>query len=93
MTAASTRILLAAVLVAAVGAPLGAADLDPGVARRLGPEEIQRRIAAGEKPIILDTRASLGDDKAKGAQHVPNDRIETWAKDVPKDALIVAYCT
>jgi hypothetical protein len=93
MTPAIARILVAAVLVAAAVAPLRAADVDPGVARRLAPEEVQRRIAAGEKPIILDTRASLGDEKAKGAQHVPNDRIETWAKDVPKDALIVAYCT
>jgi hypothetical protein len=93
MTPASTRILVAAVLLVAAAAPLRAADLDPGVARRLAPEDVQRRMAAGEKPIILDTRASLGDDKAKGAQHVPNDRIEAWAKDVPKDALIVAYCT
>ena len=93
MAPASTRLLLAAVLVAAVAAPLRAADLDPGVARRLAPEDVQRRIGAGEKPIILDTRTSLGDEKAKGAQHVPNDRIEAWAKDVPKDALIVAYCT
>jgi|RhiMetdeSRZDD1v2_1073273.scaffolds.fasta_scaffold1691562_2 hypothetical protein len=93
MTPASGRIVLAAVFVAAVAAPLHAADLDRGVARRLAPEEVQRRIAAGAKPIILDTRASLGDDKAKGAVHVPNDRIEAWAKDVPKDALIVAYCT
>jgi hypothetical protein len=28
-----------------------------------------------------------------GAVLVPNDRIEAWAKDVPKGALIVAYCT
>ena len=93
MTPANGRIVFAAFLVAAVAAPLHAADFDRGVARRLAPEEVQRRIAAGEKPIILDTRTSLGDEKAKGAQHVPNDRIEAWAKDVPKDALIVAYCT
>ena len=93
MTTASARVLLAAFALVAVGAPLRAADFDRDTARRLAPEEVQRRIAAGEKAIILDTRSSLGDDKAKDALHVPNDRIEAWAKDVPKDALIVAYCT
>jgi hypothetical protein len=79
-----------------LAAPLGAeeaARFDPAVARRITPQEVQRRREGGEKPIILDTRSSVRDVIAQGAVRVPNERIEAWAKDVPRDALIVAYCT
>ena len=93
----TVRLGLALVLVLGVVAPLRAEDaagkFDPQVARRIKPEEVQKRIAAGEKPIVLDTRGHLGDVIAKDAVVVPNDRVETWAKDKPRDALIVTYCT
>jgi len=54
---------------------------------------VKQRRDAGERPIILDARASVGDVIIRGAVHVPNERIEAWAKDTPKDVLIVAYCT
>jgi len=85
--------VLACGLAGALRAEEGARPFDPGVARRITPEEVQRRRDAGERPIILDTRGSVADGMAQGAVHVPNERIEAWAKDVPKDALIVAYCT
>ncbi len=66
---------------------------DPAVARRISADELQKRIAAGEKPIVLDTRVDQTDVVAHGAAHVTNDQITNWAKDVRKDALIVAYCT
>ena len=90
---------VALALVASLAAPIHAAEdaprvvVDPGVARRITPADLQKRMAAGEKAIVLDTRASVGDTIAKGAVHVPNDQIETWAKDVPKGTLIAAYCT
>ena len=90
------RLVVATALACGLSAPVWAEearDFDPGVARRIKPEEVQRRRDAGEKAIIVDTRASVGNLIAKGAVQVPNDRIEAWAKDVPKDALIVAYCT
>jgi rhodanese-related sulfurtransferase len=91
------RILAAIAVACSLAVPLRAAQptqrFDPEVARRITPDEVQRRNAAGEKPIILDTRSSLGDTIAQGAVHVTNDRIESWAKDKPKDALIVTYCT
>jgi hypothetical protein len=76
-------------------APLGAepaARFDAGTARRMSPDEVQRRRAAGEKPILLDARGSVGDAMLKGAVHVPEEKLEAWAKTKPKDALIVAYC-
>ena len=42
---------------------------------------------------MLDARASVGDVVAQGAVHVPSDRLDGWAKDVPKKSLIVAYCS
>ena len=98
----SMRLACAAFALALVGAlatSAGAADqqpttvLDKSVARRISVEDLQKRIAAGEKPIILDTRASVGDVVAKDAVRVPNDQIESWAQGKPKDAFIVAYCT
>ena len=91
------RLLTALALVSSLAAPLRADEaarpFDPGVARRITPTEVQRRRDAGEKTIILDARGAVADATVRGAVHVPNDRIAAWAKDAPKDALIVAYCT
>jgi hypothetical protein len=68
-------------------------DFDPAVARRIKPEEVRRRQDAGEKVVLLDTRGGVGNLIAKGAVQLTNGGVEAWAKNVPKDALIVAYCT
>jgi rhodanese-related sulfurtransferase len=87
----TVRAAIAAALLAAIALPAHA--FDAAVARRITPEEVQHRRDAGEKPIIVDTRLLQSDATIAGAVHVPNARIESWAKDVPKDALIIAYCT
>jgi hypothetical protein len=97
MRSVTVRVVVATALACSLVGVLRAADtppaFDPAVARRITPEEVQKRRAAGEKPIILDTRGSVGDVVAQGAVRVPNDQIEIWAKDVPKKTWIVAYCT
>jgi hypothetical protein len=96
MSPIAFRVVVASALVCALIAPLRAEEtpgFDPQVARRIKPEEVQRRQEKGEKAVIIDTRSSVGNLIAKGAVQVPNDRLEAWAKDIPKDALIVAYCT
>jgi hypothetical protein len=96
MVSFGARLVVATVLtVGLVGGARAeeAAHFDPAVARRITPQEFVRRRDAGEKPIILDTRGSVGDVIAQGAQRVTNDRIPEWAKSVKKDAWIVAYCT
>lgn len=96
MTSITVRVVVATALACglatAVRAGEAAPAFDPGVARRITPDEVKRRRDAGEKAIIVDTR-SAGSVIAKGAVRVPNDRIDTWAKDIPKNALIVTYCT
>jgi hypothetical protein len=94
----AVRVLFAIVFACGLATPLraeekAAATFDPSVARRIKPEEVRQRQKAGQKAIILDTRESVSDEIAKGAVRVPADGIEAWAKDVPKKALIVAYCT
>jgi hypothetical protein len=85
---------LALALLCAVVAPVRGEDkFDPSVARRISVEDLQKRMKAGAKPIILDTRGHVPDEIAKGAVPVTSDRIESWAKDVKRDAFIVAYCT
>lgn len=92
-----SRIAVGFVVTCSLVTPLRAADeappFDVKVARRITPEEVQKRRDAGEKAIILDTRGSTGDTVIRGSVHVTSDRMAAWAKDVPKDALIVAYCT
>ena len=97
MLATGVRVAVAAALLCSPAAPLRADEaprgFDPTVARRITPAEVQQRLTAGENPILLDARTSVGDLVAQGAVRVPPDRLEAWAKDVPKKSLIVAYCT
>jgi hypothetical protein len=91
------RILTATMLGALVAAPLAAKDdapgFDPAVARRISPAEVVQRRVRGEKPIVLDVRGRVGDTVVQGAVRVPSDRLEAWARDVPRDAFVVAYCS
>ena len=97
MLATGVRVAIVPTLLCSLAAPLRADDTAQGfdltVARRITPAEVQQRLTAGEKPILLDARTSVGVLVAQGAVLVPPDRLEAWAKDVPKKSLIVAYCT
>jgi len=82
---------------ATAGAPVGTTAAAPAPADALEPrlitiDDVKAKMAANTKMIILDARSAITGDMVKGAVHVPLDRLEAWAKDVPKDALIVAYC-
>ena len=61
-------------------------------ARRMSVEDLKKRLDAGEKVVIVDSRGTASAPVIKDAIHVPNDRLAEWAKDKPKDALIVTYC-
>jgi hypothetical protein len=74
------------------GTPPSKAAFDPAVARRIEVADVQRRVAAGEKVVLLDSRGSIHGTMLKGAVHVPAGELETWAKTVAPDTLIVTYC-
>ena len=54
---------------------------------------LKQRLDSGEKITIIDARHDLGGQIIKGAAHIPMDKLEEWATDVDKDAVIVTYCT
>lgn len=55
--------------------------------------QLKERLDKGEKITIIDARHDVGGQIVKGAIHVPMDKLEDWAKDVDKNAMIVTYCT
>lgn len=89
---AATVLLLACTAPARAADPAPAAAFDPAVARRISIQELTKRLDAGTKVVIVDSRGSVDGSMIKGAVHVPNDDLETWAKTVAKDTLIVTYC-
>jgi hypothetical protein len=63
---------------------------------RLAPEDLRKRLAAGEPVTLLDTRGAAAWDasgeKVPGATHVDAHQLRVspaW----PKGQLTVAYCT
>lgn len=55
--------------------------------------QLKERLDKGEKITIIDARHDVGGQIVKGAIHIPMDKLEDWAKDVDKNAMIVTYCT
>ncbi len=71
----------------------GEQDKDDGV-RRITVEELRAALEKGTA-IVIDVR---GEDQykeghIKGARWIPADRMASHAKELPKDKLIVLYCS
>jgi rhodanese-related sulfurtransferase len=77
------------------GSVKGADKKDSGEAanQHMTATELKSRLDKGEKVIIIDARHELGGQILKGAIHVPSDKLDAWAKDADKKAVIVTYCT
>jgi rhodanese-related sulfurtransferase len=60
-------------------------------------EELKRKLDAGEKVTVIDSRAEQvwdqADTKAGGALRVPPDEAEKHIADLSRDDYIVIYCT
>lgn len=56
-------------------------------------KDLKARLDKGDKVIIIDARHELGGQILKGAIHVPSDKLDDWARDADKSAVIVTYCT
>lgn len=64
---------------------------------RITPEELQRKLAAGEKMVVIDLRHAL-DFEAEaatlpGALHILPEQLDRRHHEVPRDRDIVLYCT
>jgi predicted sulfurtransferase len=79
----------AAAASAAAPAPPAAAE-----ARRISAEEVRQALAKG-KAVLVDVRSkdSYDASHAQGALSIPLGEIESRAGELPKDKLVVTYCT
>ena len=69
-------------------------NFDDGVSNyEMTAKDLKQRLDKGEKIVILDARAGLNGQIIKDAIHLPEDKIEEWAKTVDKTTVIVTYCT
>jgi rhodanese-related sulfurtransferase len=64
---------------------------------RISKEDVKRRLDAGEPIVFLDTRSDdawrKADAQIPGSRRVPPDAVEQYLDEIPRDGLIVAYCT
>ena len=64
---------------------------------RVSAQEVLRRISRGEDVYFVDTRNPVAwgeaDTKLPAAVRVPADAVEAHLADMPRDRMIVTYCT
>ena len=64
---------------------------------RISKEDVKRRLDAGEHIVFLDTRAEdawrKSDAQIPRSRRVPPDAVEQHLDEIPRDGLVVAYCT
>ncbi len=64
---------------------------------RITVDEVRRRIARGERPVMIDARSAASWSEASsqvpGSIRVPPDEVAGHLREIPKGRPIVAYCT
>lgn len=64
---------------------------------RITPEELERKIKAGEEIVILDLRSSLDfeadSSKVRGAIHMLPSELVEREQEIPRDRDVILYCT
>ncbi|HJQ23362.1 MAG TPA: rhodanese-like domain-containing protein [Blastocatellia bacterium] len=64
---------------------------------RITAEEVLKRMKRGEDVYFVDARNPVAwaeaDTKLPGAVRVPADAVEQHLADIPRDRMVVAYCT
>lgn len=65
--------------------------------QRISADQITRKMDAGERIVFLDTRADdawrKADAQISGSQRIPPDAVEQHIDEIPREGLIVTYCT
>jgi membrane protein DedA with SNARE-associated domain len=64
---------------------------------RISPEELQRKLAAGEDVLILDLRTALDvaatPQVIPGSRWIPAEALDQHVADIPRDRELVLYCS
>ena len=67
------------------------------MASRISVDDLRDRLNRGENIFFVDTRnpKAWGEAETRlpGAIRVPADQVEQHLADIPRDRMIVAYCT
>lgn len=67
------------------------------VVQRISADDLRQRMENGENLFFVDTRNpkawSEADKKLPEAIRVPADAVEEHFADIPRDRLVVTYCT
>lgn len=64
--------------------------------QRISPVEVHEKMERGEDVLLVDVRRASWDEsgvKAKGALRIHPDEIDIHLNEIPKNKLIVTYCT
>ena len=64
---------------------------------RISKEEVKRRLDSREHVVLLDTRSveawGKADAQIPGSIRIPPDAVEQHLDEIPREGLIVTYCT
>lgn len=64
---------------------------------RIGPGEVQRRVEAGERPMIVDLRTALEQTadpySIPGALRMAPEELEERHREIPRDVEIILFCS
>ena len=64
---------------------------------RIAATEVRQKIDRGENVMMIDTRSTSAwdnsDTKIKGARRIRVADIEKYISEIPRDRMIVTYCT
>lgn len=67
------------------------------MASRISVEDLRPRLDGGEDVFFVDTRNpkawAEAETRLPGAIRVPADQVEQHLADIPRDRMIVSYCT
>jgi 3-mercaptopyruvate sulfurtransferase SseA len=62
--------------------------------RRITPAEVRAALASGEA-VIVDVRGAgaFAEGHIKGAMHLPTDQLLSRVGELPRDKMIITYCS
>lgn len=67
------------------------------MARRIIVDAVREKLGGGEDIFFVDTRNPQAwadaDNKLPAAIRVPADQVEEHLADIPRDRMVVTYCT
>jgi rhodanese-related sulfurtransferase len=88
------RSILLSLLALVLAGALSASAQEQAEARRIPVDEAQKALAKGTA-VLVDVRAAEAyqAEHAKGALSIPLDQVAARAGELPKDKLIITYCT